>query len=42
MLRFGNLTDEELTKLKEMLAASKAKPMSTGKTVQRLCLSRTT
>jgi hypothetical protein len=25
MLRFGNLTDEELTKLEEMLAASKAK-----------------
>ena len=30
MLRFGNLTDEELTKLEEMLAASKAKLIEHG------------
>ena len=36
MLRFGNLTDEELTKLEEMLAASKAKLIEQGQAVQRL------
>jgi hypothetical protein len=30
MLRFGNLTDQELTALKEMLAASKAKLIEHG------------
>ena len=38
MFRFGDLTDEELTKLKEMLAASKAKLIEHGQNCAAIVL----